>query len=322
MSAGLFLRGMLLVATLAAVVLCDFPVRAVEYVDDWAYGEGQIPDRSTWAAYYTKNARVRLGREQRLADGTSWRVLVDSGTGIGMPRITWMPDARRLRTANRLLDTVHSGAMLFAEQAERELRQFNETARELGWAKLETDHAIQQTDVGVTCATVNFLSVVDLEYVVSEGTGVTRIIRGLTFDLGRAEMFHIDACPGSDSLYGVKNHLFRFGELLAVCDRDAYVRFVDIVEAKGQLLAKQTAKSRDQRVVQCSEHAGPFIGKDQDIVLYLTVAGLAVHNTSFWPNASQSYCPLKRSPVNPVIIPYRELLPFMKPGPMRDELLK
>ena len=212
--------------------------------------------------------------------------------------------------------------MLLAEEAERELRQTNEGRRKMGLIKLETDHAIQQTDVGVTYASVNFLSIVDLEYVVPEGTGVTLIIRGLTFDLGRAEMFHIDACPGSDGRYGEKNHLFRFGELLAVCDRDVYVRFVDIVEAKGQLLAKQTAKSRDQRVVQCSERAGPFIGKDQDIVLYLTVAGLAVHNTSFWPNASQSYCPLERSPVNPVIIPYRELLPFMKPGPMRDELLR
>jgi hypothetical protein len=49
---------------------------------------------------------------------------------------------------------------------------------------------------------------------------------------------------------------------------------------------------------------------------------LAVHNTEYRPNSSRSYCTLLRSPVNPVIIPYRELEPFMIPGAWRDELLK
>ncbi len=311
----------LLIFTLVLAVTFSLSAHPAEYVDGWADGEDEMPDRSTWAAHYRENAHIHLGREQRLPNGVSWRVLVDTGTGIGMPRITWMADKAALRTANRLLDTVHGGAMLFAAQKKRELLQLNEIRRAMGFAALETNHAVKQTDVSLTYASARFLSVVDLEFVVPEGTGVTRIIRGLTFDLEQARIFRIDACPGSEGAYGEKDHLFRFGDLLAACDVPTYRRFVDLVTTRGRFLAEQNATNKDQHVMQCSERAGPFIGPDQDIVLYLTVNGLAVHNTSFWPNASRSYCPLTRSPVNPVVIPYSDLEPFMKPGPLKDELL-
>lgn len=71
---------------------------------DWDVPYHVKEDEATWAAYYKKNARVELGREQRLPNGVSWRLHLDVGTGLAMPRITWMPDLRRVRTANDILD--------------------------------------------------------------------------------------------------------------------------------------------------------------------------------------------------------------------------
>src|SRR6267154_2211586 len=78
-------------------------------------------DQATWAAYYRSHARVRLGPEQRLANGVSWRLHIDVGTRLAMPRITWMPDARRIWTANAMFDMAQGGAMLVSRAAGREL---------------------------------------------------------------------------------------------------------------------------------------------------------------------------------------------------------
>lgn len=64
------------------------------------------------------------------------------------------------------------------------------------------------------------------------------------------------------------------------------------------------------------------IDDEQEYVVYLTVGGLAVHLTEFWSNAESRSCPLELSSENPLIVPYRKLEPLMKPGPLREELLK
>jgi hypothetical protein len=246
-----------------------------------------------------------------------------------------MPDAQSLRTANGLLDMVHGGAMLFSGLMGQDLGRLNEWRRRDNLVPLEYDVPVVQTDVGLTYATSGLMSLVDLGFVEHEGSGVPRIIRGLTFDLRTRQMFRIEACPGSDITYGSgqytvermpfnerpRNYLFQFGKLLRVCDRPAYLKFIRLLTRKATLIAERLAKSKDPVVQECSEGDGPHIGEDQEIVLYLTFRGLAVHNTEYWPNSSRSYCTLQRSPVNPVILPYRELEPFMIPGAWRDELL-
>jgi hypothetical protein len=294
-------------------------------------------DQGTWAAYYRSHARVRLGPEQRLANGVSWRLHIDVGTRLAMPRITWMPDARRMRTANALLDMAQGGAMLVSRAAGRELDEEQTRLRLDGKPIFQYGKPVVQTDVGLTYATPNLVSFVDLGYVVhEEGNATWRIIRGVTFDLAVRRVFGIEACPDSDIPYtglqytvatqGVReplNYLFQFGPL-RVCNRQAYEKFVELLKRRAILVAEQAAGSKDPVVRACSEkpNVEQHIDKDQEIVLYLTFKGLAVHNTEYWPNASRSYCTLARSPVNPVILPYRELEPFMVPGPWRDELLK
>ena len=265
--------------------------------DGWPYYVKEDP--GTWAAYYRSHARVRLGPEQRLANGVSWRLHIDVGSRLSMPRITWMPDARRMRTANALFDMAQGGAMLISRAAGRELDEEQTRLRLDGKPIFQYGKPVVQTDVGLTYATPNLVSFVDLGYVVhEEGNATWRIIRGVTFDLAVRRVFGIEACPDSDIPYT--------GLQYAV--------------------AKQGVREPINYPVirACSEkpNVEQHIDKDQEIVLYLTFKGLAVHNTEYWPNASRSYCTLARSPVNPVILPYRELEPFMVPGPWRDELLK
>jgi hypothetical protein len=265
--------------------------------DGWPYYVKE--DQGTWAAYYRSHARVRLGPEQRLANGVSWRLHIDVGSRLAMPRITWMPDARRMRTANALFDMAQGGAMLISRAAGRELDEEQTRLRLDGKPIFQYGKPVVQTDVGLTYATPNLVSFVDLGYVVhEEGNATWRIIRGVTFDLAVRRVFGIEACPDSDIPYT--------GLQYAV--------------------AKQGVREPINYPVirACSEkpNVEQHIDKDQEIVLYLTFKGLAVHNTEYWPNASRSYCTLARSPVNPVILPYRELEPFMVPGPWRDELLK
>jgi len=327
-----------LALVLILVALRGTPSRAS--LDGWDVGDYVAPDQATWLAYYVKNARARLGPQQRLPNGVSWRLHEDVGTKLAMPRITWMPDAQSIRTANRMLDLVQGGAMLFSAAMGQELERLNEWRRGRGEYPLEYDRPVVQTDVGLTYATPRLASLVDLGFVVGEGTGVWRIIRGLTFDLRTKQMFRIEACPGSDVAYGSEvygaagitadgkysipvpgNSLFQFGKLLRVCDQETHLKFIQLLTRRANLIAEQVVKSRDPVVRECNEKAGPFIRGDQEIVLYLTFRGLAVHNTEYWPNSSRSYCTLQRSPVNPVVLPYRELEPFMIPGAWRDELL-
>ena len=329
------------VITLALVLVVLAGPPSYASFDGWNLSYYVASDQATWAAYYRKNARVRLGPEQRLPNGVSWRLHVDAGTKLALPRITWMPNAQSTRTANAMLDMVHGGAMLFSAAMGQELDEINDRELRRGFPALEYDRPVVQTDVGLTYATPTLVSLADLGYVKSGGTGVWRIIRGLTLDLRTRQMFRVEACPGSDVAYGSEvygaagitadrkysievpgNYLFQFGKLLQICDRERYLKFIELLTAKAALVAEQMVKSKDPAVEWCSEKAGPFIGEDQEIVLYLTFKGLAVHNTEYRPNAGRSYCTLHRSPVNPVILPYRELEPFMIPGAWRDELLK
>jgi len=318
----------LVALALVLLVLDGSPSRgAGEYVDGWEdgpYGTYVVPDQATWAAYYRKAARVRLGPEQRLPSGVSWRLHADVDTKLAIPRITWMPDAQSMRTANGMLDMVHGGAMLFSSLMGQHLAQTNDWRRHNGFHPLEYDRSIVQTDVGLTYATPTLMSLVDLDYMPADMRIATRIIRGLTFDLRTREMFRVEACPGSGLAYGAKggDYRFQFGKLLQACDIETYLKFVRLLEAKAALVAEQIAGSNDRPDAWCSEKAGRVVAPHQEIVLYLTFGGLAVHNTEYDPISRRDHCSLKRSPVNPLILPYRELEPFMMPGAWRDELLK
>ena len=283
-------------------------------VGEMGFGSTAVDPRL--AEYFRSHARIRLGAEKRLPNGVSWRFLIDEATGIRLPRLTWMSDRRSAQEANRLLEMLHGRSVEYAQEKEEFLRDINAGRKEMGLFPLEYQHAVHQTDSGITYAGEHLISLVDLGYVESEGTGVERFMRGTVLDLRQATMASIEPCGAGADPFG-----FHLGDFLDVCSPARYDAFVSLLQAKAEQAAHETSDSSDPSVIECSEKAGPFVERKQPVSLYLTFTGLAVHNTEFWPDASRKNCSLVRSPVNPVIVPYRELEPFIKPGPWRDELL-
>jgi hypothetical protein len=94
---------------------------------------------------------------------------------------------------------------------------------------------------------------------------------------------------------------------------------------RGQIKEIEGCRSSDARGEKLSEEAGELVETgvryNNRMALYLTPTGLAVFDKG-WCSSTNPDCAFKNVTVNPVILPYRELEPFMKPGPWRDELLK
>lgn len=256
-----------------------------------------------------------------------------------MPRLVWMPDNRNRDVANRMLEMVHGGAMLFSDQQQKGFfayLKFNEEniprypekwaedyRRHLRNAReLVPKRIVTQSDVALTYASTGFVSLVDLGYIHrDEGTYLPRIIRSVTLDLERRRIFTMEACPNGGFKHpdGLSHPLFRFADLLEICDPETLKRFNVAVEAVEDQVRAATAESKNPLIEGCK---GTGIGDGHDVVVYLAVGGLAVHLTQFWPNAAARSCPLELSARNPLIVPYRALEPLMKQGPLREELLK
>lgn len=285
-------------------------------------------NRKMWADYYATHVQVRLGPEQRLPNGVSWRLLIDRRTGIAMPRITWMPDRKSMGIANRMLDALHGRAV---QAARAETKSSRESVREIMERQpgLELsdliarpfDRPVVQADIALTYATAGFVSLVDLADAMAPGANFhPRSMRGLILDLRRNLVFAAEACPGRAAYDGVTADgvFFQLDDLLQFCDKASLGAFHDFIHDKAKSALTAAAGSKDPFVRKCRR---PYLAVDQRFILFLTFGGLAVHATEYLPTADID-CALRRSVVGTFIIPYRELEPFMKPGPLRDELLK
>jgi len=296
------------------------PSRADNRYDWDRYGLG---DPSVWPSYFWQLARIHLGTEHRLSNGVSWRFQTDIRSGIAIPRLTWMPDKQKLRMANHLLDIVQGGEML-VEMAEWRGIEVEEKFRaKAGLPGLLVNHSVTQWDVDLTYAGSRLMSLMNAAVIASAGNKPDALLRGLIFDLERGTIEHARACPGRQS-YGFSDpsrdpsrFLFRYGELLNLCDREHYRAFIalvrDIDDKRGVPHLSPSAGDRTKGCIEYPER--PVFREEQEYVLYLTFAGLAVQ-------AAGPECAITRTPDNPVIVPYRLLERFMLPGPWRDELLK
>jgi hypothetical protein len=135
----------------------------------------------------------------------------------------------------------------------------------------------------------------------------------------KAKYFPASGVPPDNSLEAADS-MFRFGNFLEVCDSLSDAKFKALWADKLEAATKTVEYGKDPYAEYCKEGIQRLDYTATGFALYLTHAGLAVHNASFWPNMAR-HCLLLKSAINPMIIPYRELEPFMKPGPWRDELL-
>jgi hypothetical protein len=269
--------------------------------------------------YYKSHSRVRLGQEHRLSNGVAWRNLVDIPTKLAIPRITWMPDRKAMQGANRLLDAIHGGLLLRYAELKLSWRETGELAAKAEGsvpAVIPRDRFIWQPDlVSLSFATSKLVSYAEVRIYRDDGMLLPEA-QGRVLDLERGRIFSIESCTLGESYYG---NTFRFGDFLEVCDPESLTKFLALWAERVGAASKAAVHGTDPYAEYCAEAMKPY-GSGRWLALYLTPSGLAVHNGRFWPNSAYD-CMLEKSAVNPVIIPYRELEPFMKPGPWRDELL-
>ncbi len=282
--------------------------------------DGNTPLLSELASYYRMNANVRLGREQRLANGVTWRVLTDIKTGAAAPRITWMDDPASQLKANDLFEAIHGEALV-----DNELRDLNRLKADLrAWKGGHPSEWVVKPPffypekIAVTYATSRLVSYFEIRREVRlMSIGVD--VYGRVLDLDQNRVREIKGCGRYDVDYDYAN--FRIGDWLDVCSDAAYGSFTALWEDKV-LRGIQLAQARgDKLSQQCAESMGPLRPKGRRMALYLTPAGLGVFNQD-WKGNSPKECAVRDNlTVNPVILTYRDLEPFMKPGPWRDELL-
>jgi len=320
MTGARFLGWLLAVVTL---ITTASPIAQAKGLRDLLEGEETITTANEkllaeLSAYYREYAKVRLGRESRLANGAAWRLLTDVRTGLSVPRLTWMPDRDRLKVANALFDAVHGELLVRYEQQDIEYRTRMLYDREDG----ERPYFVigppfrNQVKVAVTYASSRLVSYVEtgMEH---RNISFGLEVRGLVLDLDRGRISTIESCKE-------RENGFRFGELLDVCDDEALERFIAIWVNKVDTVVKKARDRGDELSVQCAESMRPLDGENRInpswIQLYLTPSGVAVFNRYWNPNSAK-FCAFDDITVNPIVIPYRDLEPFMKPGPWRDELL-
>lgn len=307
----------------ASFLLAAAAIETSAAARDYDWDRYRLPDPSQWETYFRSHARLQLGPERRLRNGISWRLVTDAASGIAMPRLTWMPDRRRLGAANRLLEKIHGGEM----QAERigwheVVESENAFRRNAGVSPLSDRHGLYQKDIGLTYVGQRLMSLMEAAQFAWAGNHPDDLVRGLTFDLDKGLVALVSSCDSAQRYgfherdYPRGNFTFRYGDLLDLCDPDRYRTFITLVkEIDDARTARHLSPSANDRAKGCVEYPDhPLVREQQEYVLYLTFAGLAVQ-------VSGGECPTFRTPDNPIIVPYRQLESFLLPGPWRDELL-
>jgi hypothetical protein len=274
--------------------------------------DGLLEDLSK---HYRNHANVRLGPEQRLGNGVAWRLLIDVRTGAAVPRIAWMADRNSLVKANRLFEALHGAALVDYDIEHRERRRM-----ELEWhagklpEKVKRPYLVAE-HVAVTYATSRLVSYVEMHRRVrmsSRGFD----IHGWVLDLERGQINEIESCHGANDYW----RDFRFGDLLEICGDATYNGFMTLWTDKvRQAFTKARGPGWGPKPWDGSRQ--PLEWTSSWMALYLTPTGLAVYD-KLWRPEAVAYYASKSVMVNPIILPYRELEPFIKLGPWRDELMK
>ena len=172
----------------STIALIDFAPPSM--ARDWGDATYDVVDGregDKFEANYRENAQVWLKPEQRLANGVSWRLLVDARTGMRMPRITWMPNRASLAAANKLFDRVHGAAIAEADDIEERWRKIYEVYDEVRASHrvFRFEDFIMQTDVALTYASDRFVSYREFGRIIWDERDEELLSKGQVFDLVR-----------------------------------------------------------------------------------------------------------------------------------------
>jgi hypothetical protein len=301
--------------TCLAIAFAGTPSQAKSYLSDPSVSFGRDLPSSKDVAFYRAWADPIRGGPQNLGAGR-WILETDRNTRLAYPRLVALTDGASITRANYALEAMHGRVLKTAYQAESALsgRRFGELDTRFG------DFAVHLSTVKVTYLSSSVLSLVAVGEEALGGNGGSVLVGGAAVDIVHGKIFTIRSCREE-----LSRPFFTFGPLLTVCDDRKLEAFRTLWHEQGQIAGNQVpvGPRQENRPTQkdCRSLAMAYINEMRRFSLYLTEAGLAVHN-AFAVGAWENVCVTDPdSPYFPVIIPWRKLAPLMNPGLLRDELL-
>jgi hypothetical protein len=211
--------------------------------------------------------------------------------------------------ANRLLDAAHGCLLIHYAQLVRE--RFGVDRDDIASTADKPMFQPDPTLVELTYASPRLVSYAEIR-VYAMGSSVKP--RGIVLDLERNRIYQASGCGdlGDDD-----SGWFRLGPLMEVCTFEAKAKFDKIWLNKIESVERAAELAPDNCERQMGTQDSP-----SEISMYLRDDGLAMYDYSRLVGLPKICLDAEKSLIGPVVIPYRELEPFMKPGPWRDELLK
>jgi hypothetical protein len=271
-------------------------------------------------AFYAAHVRPVLRPERRLPNGTAWRPIVDSVTGIAEARVTWMADRAAMQKANRLLEAMHGCAILNHYGAiVGSFDAMKDPRFEGALQVFTTSDSYRQPPekVLVSYASPRLVGTFRVSVLTAPlSSHPDYLLRSALLDLQHEKVVDVQACNNAWSDDPDVIAQLRIEGLIEICS-DADQHAFDALWRNYATAARAAAIARHEKpCVPEDDHRG-----NRYADLYVTAPGLAVYTGYLWPRPYRE-CMVEDTPANPVVIPWRDLEPFLKPGPWRDELLK
>lgn len=205
----------------------------------------------------------------------------------------------------RILETAYRANSLVTHSPFGEL--------DTGLSFMTVFHSLKVTHL--SASTVSLVAIGEEGY---EGNGAAVLVRGAAVDIAQGNIFTINSCREER-----RRPFFTFGPLLTICDDGKLAALRSVWREQSAIVQKHAhvPPGQDDLQEDCRALVSANIDNATFFSLYLTPAGLAVHNAfsiGAWENACYTD---SKSHIFPVVIPWSRLAPIMNPGPLRDELL-
>jgi hypothetical protein len=314
----MLIRRLLCIVTLAGLMTLGQRAHADECTDPTAGG----PGTSTWLeAFHQRHFQPIPGAERRLPNGVAWRVVIDATTRLAQLRITWMADRWTMARANRYFDRVMACTMINYYGRAMKAYAYHREGEEIPFHGSVPGGYIESPVERLTLsyATPRLVSGfgVDVDYQYAKPA---ISLWSFVFDVENERNVEIEACSPLDGPFTLATP-FRIGRILDLCDPAAHAAFVALWSDRIGALAQTAFYRKHAGTLYCAEHRLDLAPPRFRFATYaLTEQGLAVHTGYLDPSSQR--CLLEKSPFNPVIVPWRDLEPWLVPGPLRDELLR
>ncbi|MEI7876113.1 MAG: hypothetical protein WCK95_28625 [Alphaproteobacteria bacterium] len=293
------------VSSLFAALSVVVPVLA-----DPLMGYGDRTPNQSDASFYLSFAKPLRDQALHTSRTGSWVLETDTRTKLAYPRIVDLAHGSS-DMVNGALTAIHGRMIRLALENDRV------AASNRGEEAWEPGSSIMQTAAKVTYFSDAYLSIVEVGVERTGGTAQIPYARAITIDAERGTILGVEAC-GSDR----RRPMFKFGNVLSVCTEARLATFRDLWKAHAlELVTRVQTEILSADLEVCRPRALAYIGQPA-FSLYLTDVGLAIHNVWSVSNGENQCVEDVRNPFNPVIIPYRKLESLMRPGSLRDELLR